>query len=228
MIEDDQFFAAELKAWLQKERYIVDTSQTGEDGLYRLKHFEYDLAIVDWMLPDMEGVQICKLIRQEKEQFPLLMLTSRRDLSDRIEGLDSGAMDYLAKPCDLLELSARLRALLRRKPEAERLEFSFIDLKLLPLTREAICGGKPLKLSALEFDLLLLLTKNLDRAASRQFIAASLSTNQEDFSESQVRSHIWKLRRHLNAADSQTSILHESGKGYSLSKRMAEPGKEES
>lgn len=216
LIEDDRFFAAELRAWLTKEKFVVDHSESGEDGLYRLKHFDYDMAVVDWMLPDFEGVQICRQIRQLKEHLPLLMLTSRRDIADKVEGLDSGAMDYLVKPCALPELSARIRALLRRHAAPVVSRIIVHDLELEPDNNRCHCNGADIKLTPIEYELLLQLARAGEQELSNKVLAEKIGERRPEFTGTAVRSHIWKLRQRLQSAGSNTSVVYRSGFGYCL------------
>ena len=114
IIEDDDLIATELRSWLEKEGYIVDQVSTGKDGLLQLQRLEYELAVVEWQLPDMQGTEICRRISNSNLFLPIMMLGSRADVDDKIAALDSGAQDFLVNPCQLPELSARLRSLLRR------------------------------------------------------------------------------------------------------------------
>jgi two-component system response regulator MprA len=215
IIEDDSYIATELRNWLLKEKHSADVSLTGDDGLYRLQHFDYDMAIVDWNLPDIEGVEICKLIRKEKSFFPLLILTSRKDLSDRITGLDSGATDYLVKPCALPELSARIRALLRRQPEKVEDKFEYHDLALYSDSRLLFISGVELRVSPTEFDILLLLMRNTGKAVDLRAIAAAVDKQGDDAIRNKVKNYMSQLRKKLAQGASKVQIEH-NGDGYVL------------
>ena len=125
IIENDEFIASEVAAWLEKEGYDVDRVNTGKEGLLQLQRLEYDLALVEWELPDMHGTEICRRVSNSNLFLPIMMLGARADVDDKIAALDSGAQDFLVNPCPLPELSARLRSLMRRyarkKPAAAML-----------------------------------------------------------------------------------------------------------
>ena len=218
IIEDDKVIGRELKVRLSHENHIVDLCENGTDGVYRLENYDYDLAIVDWNLPDIEGVEICSRIRKVKPELPLLMLTSRAALDDRIEGLDAGAMDYLVKPCDLIELSARIRALLRRhdRQSNSSLALLFADINLNPATREAKVNGRELKLAPREFDLLALLMVNTDRMLNMKKIAGEMGKEYDDSVHNTLKQCVLTLRRKLEEAKSKTSIEFQRDNGYRL------------
>ncbi len=216
IIEDDKYIAAELQNWLVKDKFVADVSYNGEDGLYRLKHLDYDLAIVDWNLPDIQGIDICKLIRKDKQHIPLLMLTSRKDLADKIEGLDSGAMDYMVKPCALPELSARLRALLRRREEPGKDTISVIDICISPHSRQIFCGDNEIKLSPTEFDIVLLLASNQNKALDYKAIAAILGKENDETLRGKIKNYISIARKKLHESNSRTVIEYRNQEGYLL------------
>ncbi len=223
IIEDDKYLAAELRHWLQLEKHVVDVSETGEDGIYRLMHFDYDLAIVDWSLPDLEGTEICMRIRKVKElsNLPLLMLTSRKDLCDKIEGLDSGAMDYVVKPCPLKELSARIRSLLRRfdSSDTKPTTVSVANLKLLVNSRQVFCAENILPLPASEYDILLLLIKNQSNVVDYRSLAEATGNVDTDDNRSlrnRLKTHVSSLRKKLQEANAAVQIENRDAQGYEL------------
>ncbi|MBX9686298.1 MAG: response regulator transcription factor [Candidatus Obscuribacterales bacterium] len=108
------FIAKEISSWLSKEGYMFELCDSGESALRNLQKNEYDLALIDWSLPDMEGPELSRRIGESNQRMPIMMLGARKEVEDKIEALDSGALDYLVRPCSLPELSARLRSLLRR------------------------------------------------------------------------------------------------------------------
>lgn len=217
IVEDDDVIADELQTWLRRENYTVDISADGDDGLYRLQNYDYDIAIIDWNLPKMEGVEICSRIRTIKPLLPLLMLTSRKDLIDKIEGLDAGALDYLVKPCALAELSARLRALLRRTEETPERVARFSDLELNPVTRTVSFSGGELKLSRTEFDILLVL---IDGCAQQQLdykqIAKAIGKDNDSGIRDTIKQRINILRQRLKQVGSKVSIYFSREQGYFL------------
>lgn len=216
IIEDDLQIADEISMWLQRDKNTVDHCSNGEDGLYRLTHYDYDLAIVDWNLPDIQGVDICKRIHELKTSLSLLMLTSRAETLDRIRGLDSGAMDYLVKPCDLRELSARIRALLRRAPAANQTsKISVFDLIIDPLARTVYRENIAINFSATEFDILVSLAKSQGNGVARKEIAIVLGRTEKDL-KATLRTLNARIRKKLSLAGSSVKLAFDSKSGYTL------------
>ena len=214
IIEDDDVIGRELRTRLSRENHSVDLSATADDGLYRLSNYDYDIAIVDWNLPDMEGVDICRRVRVSKPQLPLLMLTARGSIGDKIEGLDSGAMDYMVKPCNLTELLARIRALLRRTEDKSSSLLNFSDLQLDVNSREAIFNGEMQKLSASEFDILHVLIKGFPDPMSIEAIAAALGREADASMQNSTKQLILKIRRKMESAKTSAQIECSRGVGY--------------
>jgi DNA-binding response OmpR family regulator len=216
IIEDDEFVAEELSNWLNKEHHTVDVSFAGADGLYRLQHYDYEIAVIDWNLPDIQGIDICMKVREIKPGLPLLMLTSRGNIADRIEGLDAGAFDYVVKPCALAELSARIRSLLRRNspPSSRKIEFS--DITLDPNTREVCCNKQELGLSATEFDILLILIERKDRELDYKELAREIGKVDDAGLRDRMKTHMKNLRQKLLQANSRALIEYRNQQGYLL------------
>lgn len=215
IIEDDEFIAEQIRTWLLTEKHVVDIAGNGSDGIYMLQHYDYELAIVDWNLPDIEGIEICSRIRQLKPEIPLLMLTSRASTAEKITGLDAGAMDYVVKPCALPELSARIRALLRRPYEVKD-SMVFADLELNPHTREACTKGAKMKLSALEFDIMMALLKQKDSPMDFPQLAYSIGKDYDSSVHGVIKQYILVLRRKLQQSESRVTIKYERDRGYSI------------
>lgn len=223
IIEDDEIISEQLDTWLVGEKHTVEAVVTGEDGLYRLQYFDYDLAIVDWNLPDIEGVEICRSIRDKKPHLPLLIMTSRRNIEDKITGLDSGALDYLVKPCALEELSARIRALLRRTGEVLPSAVTFADLELNPVTREAVCNSQAIKFTPMEFDIVMLLTQRKDEIIDAERIAKAMGKEYGTGVRQTINTRLSTIRQKLKQADSRSSIEYSLENGYTLvEKQMSE------
>lgn len=217
IVEDDDFIARELQVWLSREMHTVDISSTADDGLYRLKHFVYDIAIIDWNLPDLEGVEVCSRVRTLKPELPLLMLTSRGTVSDKVEGLDSGAFDYLVKPCALAEVSARIRSLMRRTtPAAPQGDAAFADLELNAISLVAYCSSKELKLSASEFDILQVLLRSNDKHLNYRDLAKAIGQADDSGLRDRMKHLMQGLRERLKEAGSRVSIEYSRGQGYIL------------
>ncbi len=169
VIEDDEAIVRLLKRGLTYDGYTVDEALDGESGLALALQNHPDLVILDWMLPGMDGLEVCKQIRQAGN-IPVLMLTAKDTVQDRIQGLDAGADDYMIKPFDLDELLARLRALLRRAQPDRSNELTFADLTLDTSTRQAIRQGRMIQLTAKEYDLLELFLRHPRQVLTREMI----------------------------------------------------------
>lgn len=169
VIEDDEAIVRLLKRGLTYDGYTVDEALDGESGLALALQNHPDLVILDWMLPGMDGLEVCKQIRQAGN-IPVLMLTAKDTVQDRIQGLDAGADDYMIKPFDLDELLARLRALLRRAQPDRSNELAFADLTLDMSTRQAIRQGRMIQLTAKEYDLLELFLRHPRQVLTREMI----------------------------------------------------------
>jgi two-component system copper resistance phosphate regulon response regulator CusR len=171
VVEDERKIAQALKKGLEAEGYEVVTAATGEDGFFSLNVELFDLLLLDLMLPGRDGIDILKALRQKGFQLPVLILTGRDTVEDRVLGLESGADDYLVKPFAFPELLARIRLLLRRgKQEPEHL-LRIADLELNRMAHSAVRAGHPLDLTAKEFDLLEYLLRHRDQIVSREMLA---------------------------------------------------------
>ncbi len=169
IIEDDEEILRVLKRVLTYEGYIVDTALTGKAGLTLANEQRPDLVILDWMLPSMDGLDVCRRLQKLGNQ-PILMLTAKDSTQDRVEGLDAGADDYVVKPFELDELLARIRALLRRTAADRVKVLEFEDLKLDSSTRKATRGNREIVLTAKEYDLLDLFIRHPRQVMSREVI----------------------------------------------------------
>lgn len=208
IVEDDLNISKTIKSWLEKEKYVVEATASGQEGLDLLLHFNYDLAILDWQLPDLSGPDIARAVLKEKNDIALLMLTSKGSLNDRVEGLDAGAFDYIVKPCSLEELSARVRALLRRpsQTDAEK-TIELGNLSIQMLCHEVLVEGKNLKLSPSEFEILRLMAKSPGASFSTDAIFARLWSDKPNVSKQLVKVHVLNLRKKLSAAQSNVQLL---------------------
>jgi two-component system, OmpR family, response regulator len=214
IVEDDPVIAKNVQAWLEKENHTVDVVGHGDEGLYLLLNYAYDLAILDWQLPGKQGAEICQLVRDSGNDIPILMLTSRSSLSDRVKGLDCGAYDYIVKPCALSELSARIRALLRRPGDAKTEELVLGNLELNLASHEALVNGTRLSLSPSEYLILALLARTLETPFTAEAILARLWADKPNVSKQLVRVHITHLRQKLAAAGSHLRVVSQKRDGY--------------
>ncbi|MGH2366054.1 MAG: response regulator transcription factor [Chloroflexota bacterium] len=215
VVDDDEKITNLLRRALSYEGYLPDIAHDGPGALALALEHQPDLAILDIQLPGMDGLEVCRRLRQGGGQ-PILMLTARDEVSDRVHGLDSGADDYLVKPFALEELLARVRALLRRREPEERTELRFADLVLDTASREARRGDRVIELSAKEFELLALLLRNPRRVLSREVILEQ-AWGYDFYGESNViEVYIGYLRQKLETSGEARLIHTVRGAGYVL------------
>jgi two-component system OmpR family response regulator len=196
LVEDDTVLADALGRALQQSAYAVDVVHTGEKADAALAQQVYDLAILDVGLPAMSGLEVLKRLRARRSVMPVLLLTAFDTLSDRVKGLDLGADDYLAKPFDLPELEARVRALLRRGAQATPI-LQHGDLTFDSAARRVYHQNKPVDLSARELALLELLLLREGRVVSKEQIVNSLYGWDDDVAANAIEVHIYRLRKKL-------------------------------
>ena len=167
VVEDERDLAENLKKGLTEEGFAVDVSLDGEEGKYMVENEPYDLVILDLMLPKLDGVSLCKEIRNQGIKVPVLMLTAKSSVENKVDGLDSGADDYLTKPFDFSELKARVHALLRRGTSIELPNLQMADLRLNTSKHAVFRGDVSLDLTPKEFSILELLLKNKEKVVTR-------------------------------------------------------------
>jgi two-component system, OmpR family, response regulator MprA len=215
VVEDDTDIAGVLRRSLDKEGYDVRVAGDGESALNEAGVFEPDAVVLDLGLPKLDGVEVCRRLRTEGD-VPILILTARDALDARVEGLDSGADDYLVKPFEREELLARIRALLRRRPPRGSASLVVGDLRLNPATREADRGGRELELTAREFELLEHLMRNERIVVSRQSLLDEVWGYHPFAETNTVDVFISNLRRKLELGG-EPRVLHTiRGAGYVL------------
>lgn len=215
VVEDDNEIAEVLRRSLRMEGYDVRLAGDGEAALDEAVVFEPDAVVLDLGLPRLDGVEVCRRLRSDGD-VPILMLTARDSLDDRVEGLDSGADDYLVKPFERQELLARLRALLRRRPPRGSAFLVVGDLRLNPDTREALRGERPLELTQREFELLEYLMRNERLVVSRQALLDDVWGYHPFAETNTIDVFVSNLRRKLEAGG-EPRILHTvRGAGYTV------------
>ncbi|ACR31890.1 response regulator transcription factor [Burkholderia glumae] len=223
IVEDDADIANVLALHLRDERYEVVHCANGDDGLRRLEQGGWDALILDLMLPGVDGLEICRRARAMARYTPIIIISARSSEVHRILGLELGADDYLAKPFSMLELVARVKALLRRvealsrdtRAEAGRVEVG--GLRLDPLTREAAVDGAAIDLTPREFDLLYHFARHPGKAFSRTDLLNAVWGYQHEGYEHTVNTHINRLRAKIEADPAQPArILTVWGRGYKL------------
>lgn len=216
LVEDEKRLANFVKKGLEEEYYTVDLALDGAAGFELFQTFPYDLIIVDIMLPKMDGLALCERIRSLNSQVPVLMLTARSSVEDRVKGLDTGADDYLVKPFAFSELSARVRALLRRKMPQQSLKLKVGDLVLDPMQHVVTRSGNIVDLTPREFALLEYLLRNAGYVVTRTMIAEHVWDLNFDSMTNIVDVYINHLRRKIEMKGASPTIHTIRGVGYSL------------
>jgi DNA-binding response OmpR family regulator len=207
LVEDDTPLAETLVEALTDQLYVVDWVGGGEQGWDFAKAFDYDLMLLDVMLPEIDGFALCQRLRSHGYQIPILMITALDTISDKIKGLDVGADDYIVKPMDIGELFARIRALLRRGNNVTSPILEWGDLQLNPSTYEVSYDRKAIRLTPKEFILLELLLRNNRRVLSRSFIIEHLWKTETSPDEHTVKVHIRSLRQKLKTAGADNDFI---------------------
>jgi DNA-binding response OmpR family regulator len=215
VVEDDRKVATFIRRGLEEEGYAVDVLHEGAAAGEQAHCIEYDAAVLDLMLPGRSGFQVLRDIRAEKAELPVLILTAKSSLEERVTGLDSGADDYMVKPFALAELSARLRALLRRgKPRETRLNMA--DLEMDIVRRTVTRGGRRIDLRPKEYALLEYLMRNSDRPVTRSLIIEHVWDIHFDSISNVVEVHINSLRHKIDREFAPPLIHTVRGVGYML------------
>ncbi|MCR4714371.1 MAG: response regulator transcription factor [Treponemataceae bacterium] len=216
LVEDEIHLAQALTEILKKNMYAADAAYDGETGLEYALSGVYDLIILDIMLPKMSGIEILKNLRAEKKSVPVLMLTAKDEIEDKVTGLDYGADDYMTKPFSTDELLARVRALLRRKGEVVDDELAFGDIVLKLKKSELVCGDNQVKLSLKEFQILELMMYNPDQILTKERIIDKIWGGDSDAEYNNVEVYISFLRKKMQFLNAKTEIKTVRGMGYSL------------
>lgn len=220
VVEDDPSIASMLRRGLSFEGYSVALVKTGTEALDAIRDGMPDLIVLDVMLPGMNGIEVCRRIRSAGEDVPILMLTARDEVTDRVAGLDAGADDYLVKPFAFEELVARLRALLRRSDQriadAPDTTLTFEDLLLDTSTRFAHRGERRIELTTREFDLLLLFMRHPNQVLPRNTIMERVWGDDFPGESNVLEVYMSNLRRHLEAGGEPRLLQTIRGAGYTL------------
>jgi len=219
IVEDEQPIITLVKYNLEKEGYKVSFSDNGNDGIEDIKKLSPDLVLLDWMLPDFSGVEICKSLKKDTKfkDIPIIMLTAKGEDEDKIKGLNSGADDYITKPFSFPELLARIKALLRRsKPSVVSDIVEFEDLKVDRITRRVFRKDKEIHLGPKEYDLINFFIKNPKRVYSRDQILENVWSDNINVETRTVDVHIRRLRQSINIHGFKELIRTVRSAGYSL------------
>ncbi|MGD8345174.1 MAG: response regulator transcription factor [Desulfobacterales bacterium] len=217
LVEDDSKIASFIIKGLKAEGFAVDHEDNGEDGLHMALTEPYDAAVIDIMLPKRDGLSLVKNIRHEKLKTPIIILSAKGEVDDRVKGLQTGADDYLTKPFAFSELLARLQALIRRSSDvAEPTKLTVGDISMNLITREVVRAGQKIELQPLEFSLLEYLLRNAGRVVSKTMIMEHVWDYYFDPQTNVVESRIYKLREKIDKGFSTKMIHTVRGVGYVL------------
>ncbi|HXH49585.1 MAG TPA: response regulator transcription factor [Terriglobia bacterium] len=214
--EDDRPVASFLKKGLEAEHYAVDVVPDGQEALYMAEEYDYDLVLLDLVLPKMDGLQVLRQIRSRKKNLPVLVLTGRTRVEDRVKGLDLGADDYMVKPFAFRELTARVRALLRRGEVPAEFRLQVEDLGMNLVERTVSRGERKIELTPKEFALLEYLMRNHGRAVSRPMIIEHVWNFSFDTMTNVVDVYINYLRKKVDGGETLKLIQTVRGVGYRI------------
>ena len=221
LVDDDENLLNTVQDWFKAQNFEVDIVSNGREGLERLKFYKYDLVILDWGMPDMSGIDVCRAYRTEGGETPVLMLTGQDKIEHKETGFSAGADDYLTKPFSLRELAARVRALLRRPSTytSEKLQVGtiFIDSG----ARKVVRNGKDIDLAPREFSLLEFLMRHADQVFSDEAILDRVWPSSSDASSETLRTCIKKLRRKIDIEGQASIIKNVAGVGYRFDSEQA-------
>ncbi len=216
LVDDERQFSAAVAEILRRHNYSVDTVYNGQDGLDYALSGIYDLIILDVMLPVLDGFTVLRALRARKADTPILMLTAKSEISDKIGGLNLGADDYITKPFDTEELLARIRALLRRKEKYTGDVLSFNDISIDRESPQLICGGKKIALGKKEFQILEMLMMSAGKCIDKERFIEKIWGYDTEAEYNTIEVYVSFLRKKLAAVGSSTEIKSIRGVGYTL------------
>ncbi len=216
LVEDEKKIAEFIRRGLKEEGYAVDVAGDGQEGHFLATTQTYDVIILDWMLPQMDGVTLCRQLRQEKIATPVLMLTAKDTVADKVKGLDAGASDYLVKPFAFEELLARLRALLRRFEGQEQTVLKAADLSMDLVTHAVTRQGRKVELTAKEFALLEYFLRHKGEVVTRTMLSEHVWDMHFDSFTNVIDVYVNYLRKKIDKHFSKPLIQTVRGRGYIL------------
>lgn len=216
LVEDDAGLCRMINDWLTLEHHNLEISTDGKDGLEKMRFYQYDLAIFDWSLPQMSGIEILHEIRKLGLSTPVIMLTGRNTIVDKEEGLDAGADDYLTKPFHMKELSARIRALLRRPRAMVGEVFQCGDLVVDRGTYKVTKAGTELKLLPSEYALLEFLLRHPNQVFTQEALLDRVWSSESDATSNALTTCVKRLRKKIDSENQESIIKTVYGVGYKL------------
>lgn len=214
VVEDELDLAQQLEDWFKREQYTVDVVNNGLDALNRLMVYKYDVVLLDWMLPVLSGLEVLKRLRARNNKTPVVMLTAKDTIDDTEAGLDSGADDYITKPFSLREVSARVRAAVRRNSSAQQTLLVAGDLTLDPVSRSVEKRGKAIHLEPKEFNLLEFFMRHQNQVFSADALIDRVWPSETMVSPDAIRTYIKVLRKKLDEENGPSLIQNVRGVGY--------------
>lgn len=217
IVEDEEKIANFLRRGLLEESYAVDIANDGEDALYKFNINEYDLVILDLLIPKINGISVCRKIREVNTSIPIMVLTAKDAIEDKIKGLDAGADDYMTKPFSFSELSARVRALIRRGKKADPTVLTIDDLSLDPSTRTAKRGDTTIILTMREYALLEYFMRNPNRVLTKTELLEHVWDYSYDGLSNILETYVKYLRKKLKVHPKDKELIYTMrGSGYIL------------
>lgn len=216
IVDDEVKLADALGELFRHNKFITDVVYDGEDGYFYAKNGDYDVVVLDVMLPKMDGFEVVHRLRRNKISVPILMLTAKDEVDDRVKGLDCGADDYLTKPFAAEELLARVRALTRRQSEMVYDELTYCDIMLDTSNYTLKCGSKVVSLGAKEYEIMRLLLSNPAQVLSKDAIISKVWGLDSDITENNVEAYMSFLRKKLQFLESKVTISTKRLLGYYL------------
>ncbi len=219
LLEDDLPLANVMLTWLESQNYVVDMVHNGEDALQILSSFQYDVLVLDWDVPGISGLGVCKAFRAKGGTTPILFLTGKSDVSNKVEGLETGADDYLCKPFEYRELGARLKSLLRRPAALLDSVLTVPGLSLDVNSKTAHVNGKSVLLTPREFGLLEFLMRHPDKAYGSKALLDAVWPLESALSEDTVRSCMRTLRKKISSDAGDCAIRTIQSQGYLVSSK---------
>jgi two-component system copper resistance phosphate regulon response regulator CusR len=222
--EDDRPLSGAVKEWLEAEKHTVEQAFDGDTALEFLQFYQYDLVVLDWQMPQLSGVELLKILRSKGNKTPILMLTGKSSTKEKTLGLDAGADDYLTKPFQLEELSARVRALLRRLPGYSDNLMKVRDISLDAAARTVHRGGQEVHLAPREFNVLEFLVRHQGQILAPEAILNRVWDSESDAAIDMVRTTIQRIRKKIGDSADESIIKSVYGVGYGIVPENANSG----